>query len=68
MDLKNLKVQELNEKEMKKTDGGVVPVAVAVWWAGASLLTKVSVVAGGTAIAGTAGAVGYYNGFFDTVK
>lgn len=68
MSLRKLKIEELNVQELKNVEGGIVPVAVAAWWAGATLLAKVGVIAGGVAVVGTAGAVGYYNGYYDTIK
>lgn len=53
---------------MQEIDRGIIPVAIAAWWAGASLLAKCGVVAAGVTVVGGAGAIGYYNGYYDTRK
>jgi hypothetical protein len=65
--MKNLQsfgVQELNTNEIRNTNGGILP-AIVLWWAGATLLTKIGVIAGGATVVGGAAALGYYNGYND---
>lgn len=62
MNLENLNLVELDVQEMQEIDGGILP-AVAAWWAGATLLTKIGVIAGGATVVGGAAYVGYKNGY-----
>lgn len=63
-----LSFEELSDTELQFIDGGLLPAALVLWWAGASLAAKCGVVAGGVVVVGGAGAIGYYNGYFDTKK
>jgi phage-related minor tail protein len=65
---RELSFEELSQNDTLTIDGGLIPAAVALWWAGASLAAKCGVVAGGVVVVGGAGAIGYYNGYFDTKK
>ena len=68
MNLEKLNLVELNAQEVKETEGGIFPVAIAAWWAGASLLAKCGVVATGAAVVGGGYALGHYNGYYGTKK
>ncbi|EIM74096.1 hypothetical protein A3SI_16405 [Nitritalea halalkaliphila LW7] len=57
---------ELSFSESENLNGGIFPVAVAVWWAGATIAAKCGVVAAGAATVAAGAAVGAYTGFKDT--
>jgi hypothetical protein len=66
MNLEKLNLVELNAQEVKQVEGGVLPLVA--WWAGATLLAKCGVIAGGVSVVACGAAVGYYNGRNSTIK
>ena len=68
LELNKMGLAPMEETEMQEFNGGIIPLAIAAWWAGATLCAKIGVIAAGVAVVGTAGAIGYYNGYYDTKK
>jgi lactobin A/cerein 7B family class IIb bacteriocin len=68
MNLEKFNLVELDAQEIRETEGGLIPVAVVAWWAGASLLAKCGVVAAGVTCAAGGYALGHYTGYFNVKK